>query len=155
MTDETMSEGRLASVQHQEARNRRYLRIWLYLVLIVLATIVLVGGATRMTGSGLSITEWQPIHGVIPPLTHDQWVEEFDKYQQIPQYKKLNLGMSLSEFQRIFWWEWSHRILARGVGFLVAIPLVFFWATGRLENRLKPRMIAILALGALQGAVGW
>ncbi len=155
MAAQTISAGNIASVQDREARNRQYIRIWLYLVLIVLATIVIVGGATRMTGSGLSITEWKPIHGIIPPLGHDQWVEEFDKYRQIPQYERLNKGMSLAEFQQIFWWEWAHRFLARGVGFLVALPLAFFWLTGRLERRLKPRMVGILALGALQGAVGW
>ncbi|MGH7006573.1 MAG: COX15/CtaA family protein, partial [Alphaproteobacteria bacterium] len=132
-----------------------YIRIWLSMVLVVLAAIVLVGGATRMTGSGLSITEWKPIHGIIPPFGHGQWMEEFDKYRQIPQYQQINKGMSLSQFQQIFWWEWAHRFLARGVGFLVALPLAFFWLTGRLERRLKPRMIGILALGALQGAVGW
>lgn len=155
MSAQTLTEATIASVQDREARNRRYIRIWLYLVLIVLAAIVLVGGATRMTGSGLSITEWKPIHGIIPPLGIDQWMEEFDKYRQIPQYQQLNKGMSLSEFQQIFWWEWAHRFLARGVGFLVALPLAFFWLTGRLERRLKPRMIGILALGGLQGAVGW
>lgn len=155
MAANTLSQGMVVSVQDREARNRKYIRIWLYLVLIVLATIVLVGGATRMTGSGLSITEWKPIHGIIPPFGHDQWMEEFDKYRQIPQYQQLNKGMSLAEFQQIFWWEWAHRFLARGVGFLVAVPLAFFWLTGRLERRLKPRMIFILALGALQGAVGW
>lgn len=155
MSAQTMSENAVISLQDREARNRRHIRIWLYLVLIVLAAIVLVGGATRMTGSGLSITEWKPIHGIIPPFGHDQWMEEFDKYRQIPQYQQLNKGMSLVEFQQIFWWEWAHRFLARGVGFLVALPLAFFWLTGRLEQRLKPRMIGILALGGLQGAVGW
>ncbi|MBB3235094.1 COX15/CtaA family protein [Phyllobacterium endophyticum] len=155
MAANTLTQGVIASARDREARNRHYIRIWLYLVLIVLASIVLVGGATRMTGSGLSITEWKPIHGIIPPLNHDQWIEEFDKYRQIPQYQQLNKGMSLGEFQQIFWWEWAHRFLARGVGFLVAVPLAFFWLTGRLEQRLKPRMIFILALGALQGAVGW
>lgn len=155
MAAHTLSEGAVSSAGDREARNRRLIRVWLYLVLLVLATIVLVGGATRMTGSGLSITEWKPIHGIIPPLNHAQWLEEFEKYKLIPQYEQLNKGMSLGEFQRIFWWEWSHRFLARGVGFLVAIPLAFFWLTGRLERLLKPRMIGILALGGLQGAVGW
>ena len=115
----------------------------------------MVGGATRMTGSGLSITEWKPIHGVIPPLNQAEWQEEFEKYQQIPQYQQVNKGMSLDEFKGIFWWEWAHRLLARGVGFLVAVPLVLFWVTRRLESRLKPRLIGLLALGGLQGAIGW
>ena len=136
-------------------KNRRLVRWWLYTVFVVLIAIVMVGGATRMTGSGLSITEWKPIHGVIPPLNHAEWLEEFDKYRQIPQYQQINKGMELSEFQFIFWWEWAHRMLARFVGFLVAIPLIFFWVTGRLQDGLKVRMLGILALGGLQGAIGW
>jgi cytochrome c oxidase assembly protein subunit 15 len=136
-------------------RNRAAVRTWLYVVLVVLFALVMVGGATRMTGSGLSITEWKPIHGVIPPLNQAEWQEEFEKYQQIPQYEQINKGMSLEEFQGIFWWEWAHRLLARGVGFLVAIPLVFFWLSGRLESRLKLALVGLLGLGGLQGAVGW
>lgn len=139
----------------EQDKNRRLVRWWLYAVFIVLIAIVMVGGATRMTGSGLSITEWKPIHGVIPPLSHIEWLEEFDKYRQIPQYQQINKGMSLTEFQFIFWWEWAHRMLARFVGFLVAIPLIFFWVTGRLQDGLKPRMLGILALGGLQGFIGW
>lgn len=135
--------------------NRRLIRYWLYAVFVVLIAIVMVGGATRMTGSGLSITEWKPIHGVIPPLNHAEWLEEFDKYRQIPQYQQLNKGMSLSEFQYIFWWEWAHRILARFVGLLVAVPLAFFWIAGRLNTTMKYRMIGLLVLGGLQGTIGW
>lgn len=137
------------------SRNRDAVRVWLYVVLVVLFALVMVGGATRMTGSGLSITEWKPIHGVIPPLNQAEWQEEFEKYQQIPQYEQINKGMSLEEFRGIFWWEWAHRLLARGVGFLVALPLAFFWLTGRLENRLKLSLVGLLALGGLQGAIGW
>lgn len=144
-----------AAEQDRELRNRAWVRGWLYVVLLALFALVMVGGATRMTGSGLSITEWKPIHGVIPPLNQAEWQEEFEKYQQIPQYQQINKGMSLDEFKGIFWWEWAHRLLARGVGFLVAIPLVLFWVTRRLENRLKPRLIGLLALGGLQGAIGW
>ncbi len=136
-------------------RNRALVRIWLYVVLVVLVALIMVGGATRMTGSGLSITEWQPIHGGVPPLTAGEWQEEFEKYQQIPQYQQINKDMTLQEFKGIFWWEWAHRLLARGVGFLVAIPLVLFWAAGRLERGLKPRLLGLLALGGLQGAIGW
>lgn len=139
----------------KELRNRALVRGWLYVVLLVLFALVMVGGATRMTGSGLSITEWKPIHGVIPPLNQAEWQEEFEKYQQIPQYEQINSGMTLEEFKGIFWWEWAHRLLARGVGFLVAIPLAFLWLSGRLERRLKPRLLGLLALGGLQGAVGW
>jgi len=136
-------------------RNRSLVRWWLYVVIAMLLAIFLVGGATRLTESGLSITEWKPIHGVIPPLSEADWQEEFAKYRQIPQYQQVNKGMSLAEFKTIFWWEWAHRVLARGVGFVVALPLAFFWLTGRLERHLKPRLLGLLALGGLQGAIGW
>lgn len=142
-------------LRDKELRDRKLVRGWLYIVLVVLFALVMVGGATRMTGSGLSITEWKPIHGVIPPLNQAEWQEEFEKYQQIPQYEQINSDMTLQEFKGIFWWEWAHRLLARGVGFLVAVPLVFFWLSGRLERKLKPRLVGLLALGGLQGAIGW
>ena len=142
-------------LRDRELRNRALVRAWLYVVLVVLFALVLVGGATRMTGSGLSITEWKPIHGVIPPLSTEEWHEEFDKYRQIPQYQQINKGMSLEEFKVIFWWEWAHRILARGVGFVFGLPLVFFWVSGRIERSLGLKLAGILALGGLQGAIGW
>ncbi|CAH2399065.1 COX15/CtaA family protein [Mesorhizobium ventifaucium] len=139
----------------RDLRNRALVRGWLYVVLLVLFVLVLVGGATRLTESGLSITEWKPIHGVIPPLNDAEWQEEFQRYQQIPQYAELNKGMSIEAFKSIFWWEWLHRILARGVGLVFAAPLVFFWATRRIERGLGPKLIGILLLGGLQGAIGW
>jgi heme a synthase len=145
----------IASQQARENGNRRAVRRWLYLVLLVVFALVLVGGATRLTDSGLSITEWKPIHGVIPPLNDTEWQEEFAKYQQIPEYQTVNKGMSVEAFKQIFWWEWAHRVLARTTGLVFAVPLAFFWLTGRLEPMLKPRLLGILALGGLQGAVGW
>lgn len=139
----------------REMRNRALVRGWLYVVLAVMFALFLVGGATRLTNSGLSITEWKPIHGVIPPLSEAEWQEEFAKYQQIPEYQKLNQGMSLDEFKSIFWWEWVHRVLARGVGVIFALPLLFFWVTGRIERGLGPKLVGLLLLGGLQGAVGW
>jgi cytochrome c oxidase assembly protein subunit 15 len=136
-------------------RNRALVRLWLYVVLIVLFALVVVGGATRLTESGLSITEWKPIHGVVPPLNDAEWQEEFAKYQQIPQYTQINKGMSLDEFKRIFWWEWAHRFLARGVGVLFALPLLFFAVTRRIERGLGPKLVFLLCLGGLQGAIGW
>ncbi len=144
-----------AITEDRALRNRAALRWWLYAVLVVLFALVMVGGATRMTESGLSITEWKPIHGVIPPLNEAEWQEEFEKYQQIPQYTQINLGMTLEGFKTIFWWEWAHRLLARGVGFVFALPLVYFAATRRIERGLGPKLIGILLLGGLQGAVGW
>src|SRR5919109_3178769 len=143
------------ATRDREVRNRALVRAWLYVVLLVMFTLFLVGGATRLTNSGLSITEWQPIHGVIPPLSETEWQEEFTKYQQIPEYKQLNEGMSLTEFKTIFWWEWVHRILARSVGVIFALPLLLFWATGRIERGLMPKLVGLLLLGGLQGAVGW
>ncbi|ESY42122.1 COX15/CtaA family protein [Mesorhizobium sp. RSR380A] len=139
----------------RDLQNRALLRGWLYVVLLVLFALVLVGGATRLTNSGLSITEWKPIHGVIPPLNDAEWQEEFQLYQKIPQYAELNKGMSLDAFKSIFWWEWAHRILARSVGLVFGLPLLVLWATRRIERGLGPKLVGILLLGGLQGAIGW
>ena len=136
-------------------RHRRAIRIWLYCAATLIFALVIVGGATRLTESGLSITQWKPIHGVIPPLSTAEWQEEFNLYRQIPQYEQINAGMTLSGFKTIYWWEWTHRFLARAVGFVFAVPLAFFWLSGRIEPFLKPRLLGILALGGLQGAIGW
>ncbi len=136
-------------------RNRRALRIWLGLVIFALFCLVLVGGATRLTDSGLSITQWKPIHGAIPPLSAAEWEEEFRLYQQIPEYSQINAGMTLAEFKGIFWWEWAHRLLARSIGVIFAVPLFFFWVTGRVEKRLRLPLLGILALGGFQGFIGW
>jgi heme a synthase len=136
-------------------RDRRLVRAWLILVALMIVAIVIVGGATRLTHAGLSITEWQPVHGVIPPLNHAEWQDEFSKYQQIPEYQQLNQGMTLAEFQGIFWWEWAHRLLGRVIGVVVLVPLILLWVTGRIEPPLKPRLVAILLLIGVQGAVGW
>lgn len=137
------------------ARNRAQVRLWLGLVVLVLFALVLVGGATRLTGSGLSITQWKPIHGVLPPIGEAQWQEEFDLYKQIPQYELINKGMSLEDFKGIFWWEWAHRLLARSVGLIFALPLAFFWWRGKIEPRLKLPLLGVLALGGFQGFIGW
>lgn len=155
MADHALTPSYPLKAIERERRNRLYVRAWLYVVLVVLLALFLVGGATRLTGSGLSITEWKPIHGVIPPIGEAQWQEELEKYRQIPQYQQINKGMTLDEFKVIFWWEWAHRVLARGVGILVALPLAFFWVTGRLERHLKPKLVGLLALGGLQGFIGW
>ena len=138
-----------------EMRHRAQVRGWLYFMVLILLALVVVGGATRLTNSGLSITEWKPIHGVIPPLNLAEWQEEFAKYRQIPEYEEINKGMSLDQFKGIFWWEWAHRLLARTVGLFFALPLAFFWATKRLDRRLKLPLAGILALGGLQGFIGW
>ncbi len=139
----------------ERGRDRAVVRAWLALVALMIVAMVVVGGATRLTHSGLSITEWQPIHGVIPPLNDAEWQDEFAKYQQIPEYQQINRGMTLAEFKGIFWWEWAHRLLGRAIGAVVLIPLIGFWITGRVEPALKPKLVAIFLLGGLQGAVGW
>ena len=130
-------------------------RLWLWSVAGLIFAMVVVGGATRLTESGLSITEWKPISGVIPPLSEAAWLAEFEKYKQIPQYAQLFPTMTLSEFQTIFFWEWGHRVLGRVIGLAVALPLAWFWLRGALTRGLKWRLSGILALGGLQGAVGW
>jgi len=136
-------------------RDRALIRWWLYFVCALILAMVVVGGATRLTESGLSITEWKPIHGVIPPLSEAEWEEELEKYRQIPEYQLINKGMSLDEFKFIFWWEWAHRLLGRFIGVAFFVPMVALWATGRIEPWLKPRLVVGLALGGLQGFVGW
>jgi cytochrome c oxidase assembly protein subunit 15 len=144
----------LGEVARQD-RNRRAVRIWLGFVLLALFCLVIVGGATRLTNSGLSITEWQPIHGVIPPLNDAQWQEEFDLYKRIPQYQLINKDITVGEFKGIFWWEWAHRLIARAMGVIFALPLIFFWLTGRIEKSLRWPLVGIFLLGGLQGAIGW
>lgn len=147
--------GEVIAEQQRIRRNRKVQRIWLGLVLVAIFALVLVGGATRLTDSGLSITEWKPIHGVIPPLSEEEWQEELELYRQIPEYQLINKGMSLDEFKTIYWWEWAHRLLARGVGILFGVPLVIFLVTGHVEKRLRWPLFGLLVLGGLQGAVGW
>ncbi|MEZ2142043.1 COX15/CtaA family protein [Bradyrhizobium sp. DN5] len=133
----------------------RAVRVWLIAVAALIALMVLVGGATRLTESGLSIVEWKPVTGSVPPLTETQWTEAFEAYKRIPQYRELNAGMSLSEFKEIFWWEWSHRLLGRFIGFAYLLPFLFFLWRGGLPGELKRRLWLLFALGGLQGAVGW
>jgi cytochrome c oxidase assembly protein subunit 15 len=116
---------------------------------------VLVGGATRLTESGLSITEWKPVTGALPPLGQAEWERAFEAYKLIPQYKSLKSGMMLSEFKSIFWWEWSHRLLGRAIGMVYLLPFLFFLWRGGMSAELKRRLWLIFGLGALQGAVGW
>jgi cytochrome c oxidase assembly protein subunit 15 len=129
--------------------------IWLFFIAFLITCMIVVGGLTRLTGSGLSITEWKPIHGAIPPLSLEEWREEFNAYKQIPQYIEINKGMTLEEFKNIFWWEWGHRQLGRFIGIAFFIPLLFFWIRGRLADKWKFPLLMLLLLGGMQGAVGW
>ncbi|PLW76699.1 COX15/CtaA family protein [Cohaesibacter celericrescens] len=137
------------------SRARPMVRSWLYFVAFLVFVMVIVGGATRLTDSGLSITEWKPIHGAIPPLNVTEWTEEFEKYKQIPEYTQVNKGMSLDEFKMIFWWEWGHRQLGRVIGLVFFLPMIAFWLMGRLSDSIKPRLLLLLVLGGAQGAIGW
>jgi heme a synthase len=136
-------------------RNRRAIAWWLFGVAALVFIMVVVGGLTRLTESGLSITEWKPVTGAIPPMSEEHWQEEFDLYRQIPQYQLINKGMSLSEFKTIYWWEWSHRFLGRLIGVAFLVPFLWFALTGRIERAMVPRLLFLFVLGGAQGALGW
>jgi len=133
----------------------RPVRLWLLMAAAMIFLTLIVGGATRLTESGLSIVEWKPITGVLPPTSEDQWRAEFAKYQTIPQYRELNRGMSLDAFKTIYWWEWSHRLLARLTGAVFLLPFLVFLACGTIPPGLRVRLWSIFAAGAALGAVGW
>ena len=139
-----------------QARDRSLVAaVWLFAVAMAVAALVVVGGATRLTGSGLSITQWKPLTGAFPPMSAAAWADAFHRYQATTQYQLVNRGMSLAAFKSIFWWEWVHRLLARGVGILFAAPFAALLVARRLPGRLVWPCIALLALGGLQGLVGW
>jgi len=134
---------------------RPLVRAWLLAVAALMVLTLVVGGATRLTESGLSIVEWKPVTGVMPPLSAEAWRAEFDKYQQIPQYRERIGGMSLNEFKTIYWWEWTHRLLARLVGAAFLLPFLFFLWRGFIEPGLRARLWTLFGAGAALGAVGW
>jgi heme a synthase len=131
------------------------LRIWLFAVAAFVLAMVVVGGATRLTGSGLSITEWQPILGAIPPLSEAAWQEAFEKYRHIPQYELVNKGISLEGFKAIYWWEWSHRLLGRLTGFVFLLPFLYFLLRRAIPKPFILKVGALFLLGGAQGALGW
>ena len=131
------------------------IRLWLAVVIVLVLAMIVVGGATRLTDSGLSITEWQPILGAIPPLSDADWHAAFEKYKEVPEYHQINKGMSLDAFKVIFWWEWAHRFLGRFIGLIFALPLVIFWLMGKVPQGYGGRLLGVLALGGLQGVIGW
>jgi heme a synthase len=139
----------------QPAPDNRAIRWWLFSIAVLIAIMVLVGGATRLTESGLSIVEWKPVSGTLPPLNQEQWTQAFEAYKTIPQYRELNAGMNLGEFKTIFWWEWSHRLLGRVIGLAYLLPFLWFLWRGAVTAELRRRLWLIFGLGVLQGAVGW
>jgi heme a synthase len=145
----------MTGISAQHAPHLGAVRWWLLCIAALIATMVLVGGATRLTESGLSIVEWKPVTGTLPPLNQEQWTQAFDGYKTIPQYRELNAGMTLGEFKTIFWWEWSHRLLGRVIGLAYLLPFLWFLWRGALSGDIRRRLWMIFGLGALQGAVGW
>jgi heme a synthase len=133
----------------------RPVALWLAGVALIVFCMLVVGGATRLTGSGLSITEWKPVSGVLPPLSAADWAKDFALYKATPQYRQVNAGMTLPEFKSIFWWEWGHRLLGRLAGAAFAIPFLLFLALRQMPARLIWRCVILLGLGGLQGLVGW
>ncbi|MCG8443716.1 MAG: COX15/CtaA family protein [Caulobacterales bacterium] len=133
----------------------RWVGAWLVAMAGLVAAMVIVGGLTRLTDSGLSITEWRPVSGALPPLSQEAWAEEFAKYKQIPEYQLQNRGMSLDAFKTIYWWEWGHRQLGRFIGAAFLLPLIVFWIAGAVRPHLRARLAGLFVLGGLQGAVGW
>lgn len=134
---------------------RKGIRAWLILLFVMVFAMILIGGLTRLTDSGLSITEWKPVTGAMPPLSAEAWQDAFTKYQQIPEYQLQNAGMSLSEFKAIYWWEWGHRQLGRTIGLVWALGFFGFLAARKIPVGWTPRLLGIGALGGLQGAIGW
>lgn len=134
---------------------RRQIALWLFGVSALVFLMVVVGGLTRLTESGLSITEWKPVMGALPPMSDAAWADAFTKYRQIPQYELVNKGMALGEFKTIFWWEWSHRFLGRFIGFAFLVPFLWFLATRRIERAMAPKLVVMFLLGGAQGALGW
>jgi cytochrome c oxidase assembly protein subunit 15 len=144
-----------ASRMASAADPARPVRLWLYAVAFLVLVMVVVGGATRLTGSGLSITEWKPLTGALPPLSAADWQAEFERYRQIPQYQLVNRGMSLAEFQFIYWWEWGHRQLGRFIGVAFFLPWLWFVLRGTVRGKLALALLGIGLLGGFQGAIGW
>ena len=142
-------------LNHRQTTALPYVRAWLVAMAALVFCMVIVGGATRLTDSGLSITEWQPLLGAIPPMTEAHWLEALEKYRQIPEYQLINKGMSLEEFKFIYWWEWAHRFLGRVIGLAFFLPFAYFAVTGALTVKTAIRCGVLFVLGGLQGALGW
>ena len=128
---------------------------WLLLVAAMVMAMVMLGGATRLTHSGLSMVQWKPLMGTLPPLGEAAWQETFERYKQFPEYQKINQGMTLSEFKGIFYYEYSHRVFGRAIGLVFAVPFLWFLLTGRIERRRRKDLFGLFLLGGLQGLIGW
>jgi cytochrome c oxidase assembly protein subunit 15 len=151
----TARKAKTPIVRKSQADRMRPVRRWLYVIAALVALMVVLGGTTRLTGSGLSITEWKSVTGIVPPVADADWRAEFEKYKSIPQYQQFNQGMSLSEFKFIYWWEWSHRALGRLLAVVFLVPFFWFLSRGLVDRVLGLKLGGLFALGALQGAAGW
>lgn len=138
-----------------DIKRHTLIRNWLYLNAILVFCMAIIGAITRLTESGLSIVEWQPISGAIPPLNAIEWNRVFELYQQTPEYKKINSGMSLEEFKTIFFWEWFHRLWGRIIGLIYALPLAYFWIKNYIPKGYKLPLFGLLVLGGLQAVIGY
>ena len=143
--------------QGQSMGARAAIRAWMILLFLLVWAMILVGGLTRLTDSGLSITEWRPLTGALPPMNDAAWLVEFEKYKQIPEYQLQNMGMSMSEFKFIYWWEWGHRQLGRFIGLVWAIGFAFFFVTKKIPTGWTPKLLLLGALGGFKGRLvgGW
>jgi len=150
---ETMTA--LRAVSERRAGDAQAVALWLFAVAGLVALMVVIGGLTRLTESGLSMVEWKPITGWLPPLSEAAWIAEFEKYKQFPEYQKINIGMTLEGFKSIFWLEYIHRLLGRLIGLAFALPMIAFWIAGRIPSGMKPHLVAMFLLGGSQGALGW
>lgn len=145
----------LKAMSERRDGDARAVALWLFTVAGLVALMVVIGGLTRLTESGLSMVEWKPITGWLPPLSEAAWIAEFEKYKQFPEYQKINIGMTLEGFQSIYWLEYIHRVLGRLIGLAFAIPMLLFWISGRIPAGMKPHLVAMFLLGGSQGALGW
>ncbi len=149
------SDFMLAAADRPGPAFQRPVAVWLFALTALVAAMVLLGGATRLTDSGLSITEWAPVTGALPPFGEAAWRAEFEKYKQIPEYGFVNWGMSLAEFKTIYWWEWAHRLMGRVIGLAALLPLIFFAARGAISRSLGLKLAGVVVLIGAQGALGW
>ena len=147
--------GTMNSRNAQTTRHNRKIAAWLFVCCLMVYGMVILGGVTRLTGSGLSMVEWDPIFGIVPPLDAASWDQTFRLYQQSPEYQKINVGMDLAGFKRIYWFEYSHRVLGRTIGMVFLLPFLFFLARGWIQRPLIPKLVAMFVLGGLQGVLGW
>lgn len=150
---QTQPSGGMIDAGHRGARGA--IRLWLIVMFVLVVAMIALGGATRLTGSGLSITEWKPVTGAIPPMDAAAWAAEFDKYKLIPQFQQVNPDMDLAGFKQIYWWEWSHRLLGRLIGLVWAAGFLGFLAARRIPTGWVPRLLLLGVLGGAQGAIGW